>query len=354
MSHPASLTTNALRGLLLGGLFIALLPAGIALSQQPQPPKWSHAFDLKCRSSKDPKFDKARGFGVEVFRDENNGQGLYINEIGVLAAVPGFKDAVVPASKRRPPLWLHGLDLKIRPAGVNDFSKAKLFGLEAFRDDNNGDWLYITEVGGLAVAQGGSGYKPAADPKNPKWVHAVDLKVRAGGVKSFDKDTPAHGIEVFQDDNNGNLIYMCESGMLALVPGYKGLAPIPDKDVKEPEWMHGLDLKVRKGGQKDFDGQTKTYGLEVFLDKNTGNVIYICETGSLAVVPAKPGLSAPTKSPSEPIWTHGLDLKCRKFGKEDFTKNDAPLYGIEVFTDENVGAVIYIGETGSITAVPKP
>jgi hypothetical protein len=353
MSLPVSLKTKALRGLMIGGFVLALLPA--VMAQQPQPPKWSHAFDLKCRSTKDPKFDKARGFGIEVFRDENNGQGIYINELGVMAAVPGFKDQTVPVVNKRAPLWLHGLDLKVRPAGLNDFAKAKTFGLEVFRDEHNGNWLYITEAGGLAGAQGGRGFKPAGDaPKNPKWVHAIDLKVRAGGVKTFDKDTKMHGIEVFLDDNNSNLIFMCESGMVSIVPGYKGSAPIPDKEVKEPEWMHGLDLKVRKGGQKDFDGQTKTFGLEVFLDKNTGNVIYICETGSIAVVPAKAGLTAPTKNPSEPIWTHGLDLNCRKFGKEDFTKTDAPLYGIEVFTDENTGSVLYIGETGSITAVPKP
>jgi hypothetical protein len=348
MLHRVS-SIKALTGMTVAA---ALLAAPVFAQQQPQPPKWSHAFDLRCRSTKQPKFDEnTKGFGIEVFRDENNGLGLYINELGVMGAVGNFKDA---KGAKKSPEWLHGLDLKVRPAGVSSFEKAKVFGLELFRDEHNGNWVYITEVGGMSVAPGGKSFKRADNPKNPKWVHAVDLKCRSGGVRTFDKDTKAIGIEVFQDDNNGNLVFISETGMCSVVPGYEGPAPIADKDIKEPEWLHGLDLKVRKGGQKDFDGQTKTYGLEVFLDKNTNNVIYICETGSVAVVPAKAGLKAPTEKPSEPVWTHGLDLKCRKFKAENFTKSDAPLYGIEVFTDENTGSVIYIGETGMITAVPKP
>lgn len=62
------------------------------------------------------------------------------------------------------------------------------------------------------------------------------------------------------------------------------------QDAKAPKWMHGLDLRVRKGGVKDFtDDPAKTpkYGVEVFRDENNGNLVYISETGSIAVVPAK-------------------------------------------------------------------
>jgi hypothetical protein len=55
---------------------------------------------------------------------------------------------------------------------------------------------------------------------------------------------------------------------------------------KKPKWTHALDLKARKGGQEDFDKAT-TYGIEVFKDENNGNLIYISETGSISVVPAK-------------------------------------------------------------------
>jgi hypothetical protein len=339
----------AVKAVLAGGLVLALaLPAP---AQGPKPPQWSHAFNLKCRNSKQQKFDMARTFGMEVFRDDNNGKGIYIIETGVLAAVPDLNDFKGPGVTSRAPAWLHGLDLKVRPAGVEDFGKARIFGLEVFRDENTGNWIYIDETGGISVTPGGRGFTAVNPPKAPVWMHGLDLKVRKAGEKGFDKDTKVWSIEIFRDENNGNLIYICESGMLAVVPGDKD-APAPTVKAVAPAWLHGLDLKVRRGGQKDFDGQTKTYGLEVFRDDNNGNLIYISETGSLSVVPGKKALAAPTKDPSQPAWTHGLDLKCRLFDKKDFDKT-TPLYGIEVFTDDNTGCIIYICETGAITAVPK-
>jgi hypothetical protein len=53
---------------------------------------------------------------------------------------------------------------------------------------------------------------------------------------------------------------------------------------KGPRWSHGLDLKCRKGGEPDFTKDTKKFGVEVFRDEHTGNLIYISETGSIAVV----------------------------------------------------------------------
>lgn len=56
---------------------------------------------------------------------------------------------------------------------------------------------------------------------------------------------------------------------------------------KGPRWSHGLDLRVRKGGEADFTKDTKKWGVEVFRDENNGNWVYISETGSIAVVPGK-------------------------------------------------------------------
>jgi hypothetical protein len=56
---------------------------------------------------------------------------------------------------------------------------------------------------------------------------------------------------------------------------------------KAPDWKHGMELRVRKAGEADFNKDTKKYGIEVFRDENNGNLIYITETGSIAVVPAK-------------------------------------------------------------------
>jgi hypothetical protein len=53
---------------------------------------------------------------------------------------------------------------------------------------------------------------------------------------------------------------------------------------KAPKWMHALNLGARKSNEPDFTSTTKQYGIEVFRDENNGNLIYISETGSIAVV----------------------------------------------------------------------
>jgi hypothetical protein len=60
----------------------------------------------------------------------------------------------------------------------------------------------------------------------------------------------------------------------------------PEKKVKAPDWQHGMNLRVRKGTEADFNDKTQKIGIEVFKEEN-GNLIYVSETGSIAVVPAK-------------------------------------------------------------------
>ena len=56
---------------------------------------------------------------------------------------------------------------------------------------------------------------------------------------------------------------------------------------KKPAWLHGMNLKARKANEGNFDDKTQKFGIEVFRDENNGNLIYISETGSIAVVPGK-------------------------------------------------------------------
>ena len=56
------------------------------------------------------------------------------------------------------------------------------------------------------------------------------------------------------------------------------------QDAKGPKWSHGLMLRARKGDEPDFTKETKKFGVEVFVDENNGNLIYISETGSISVV----------------------------------------------------------------------
>ena len=39
-----------------------------------------------------------------------------------------------------------------------------------------------------------------------------------------------------------------------------------------------------KGGEKEFE-KAKKYGIEVFEDNRTGNLIFLSETGAIAVLP---------------------------------------------------------------------
>lgn len=83
--------------------------------------------------------------------------------------------------------------------------------------------------------------------------------------------------------------------LLALVCFLFGLVLAPhlsigraaDNKAKSPTWMYGLSLNSRKASEDDFNKDTKKYGLEVFKDEENGNLIYISETGSIAVVRGK-------------------------------------------------------------------
>jgi hypothetical protein len=69
-----------------------------------------------------------------------------------------------------------------------------------------------------------------------------------------------------------------------VAPGAPATAVTPSAGAKGPEWSHGLMLRVRKADQADFDKTTPRVGVEVFRDANNGNLIYITESGAIAVV----------------------------------------------------------------------
>jgi hypothetical protein len=60
-----------------------------------------------------------------------------------------------------------------------------------------------------------------------------------------------------------------------------------DADIKKPKWHHGLSLMVRTANEANFGKDTKKIGIEVFRDENNGNLIYVSDTGSIAVLPGK-------------------------------------------------------------------
>lgn len=305
---------------------------------------WSHAFDLACRKFGEADITKdTKRWGVEAFRDNNSKLGLYISQTGSIALAPNFVDLTVPVSPSQGPKWLTGLDLPARKAGEKEFMKTtKVHAMEVFRDPNADNWLFITEQGNIAATTGK--LFPGAANKTPKWVHSVDLAVRKGGVKEW-KDATKIGIEVYSDGNTGNLVYITEAGNLAIIPETKEVAPGKGKS---PEWLHGLDLSCRKFDEKSFTPATRKFGVEVYHDVTTGNLLCISETGSIAVAPAPATVKAPTANAKEPVWTHGLNVRCRQFGEKTFS-DTTRAFGAEVFIDGNVGVTIYITEQGNIS-----
>jgi hypothetical protein len=333
----------------LAGLALGLALAGFGgpapAQQNPKKLEWTHAFDLACRKLGEDKFTKdTQKFGVEVLKDLNNGLGLYVSQTGSMAVAHGTAN-LKESGKSEGPKWLTGLDLPARKAGEKAFTKdTKVHAMEVFLDPNCDNWLYITEKGNLAATVAKT--KPTGAGGAPKWLHSVDLSVRKGGVKDWSTATK-YGVEVYRDGNTGNLIFISETGAIAVAPE---TTPVKGEG-KAPEWLHGLDLSCRKHDQKAFSKDTPKFGVEVFYDATTSHFVFIAENGAIGVAPAPKEVKAPTANVKEPFWSHGLNVKARAYGELDFSEK-TKVYGAEVFRDDNVGATLYVCETGAIAVTP--
>src|SRR5207302_9154517 len=151
-SSPVFSAPRILTGGLVGVLILAAAASTATGQQKPKELIWTHAFDLGCRRWGELDFSKdTQKFGVEAFKDSNNGLGLYLSQVGSLAAGRGFQDLRLPLQNKGPE-WITGLDLPARKAGEEKFENAKVHSMEVFRDPNTDNWIYITEKGYLAVA----------------------------------------------------------------------------------------------------------------------------------------------------------------------------------------------------------
>jgi hypothetical protein len=305
----------------------------------------THAFDLAARKYGEADITPTtRRFGVEAVRDLNTGKGLYVTEKGSVALCPGF-DRLKAGGSAKGAVWITGLDLPARKAGEKEFLKStKVHSLEIFRDPNSDAFLYITEDGVIAACPAAG--RASFNNKSPQWDHSIDLNVRKGGEKDW-KSASKVGIEIYRDPNTGNLIYVTDAGAIAVIAE---AAESKDKE-KAPSWLHGLDLAVRKADEPAFTKDTKKYGVEVFRDEANGNLVFVCETGSLAVAPGGEKLPAPTVNPKEPTWSHGWNVKARKYQEKEFTERTR-VFGGEVFRDENSGVLLTVSDVGSISVLP--
>lgn len=260
-----------------------------------------------------------------------------------LAAEPANAARAQDKSKAAPPRHLYGHDLRVRKGGNPDFDKnTPRIGVEFFHDAATNSLIVISESGALAVTKA-----PTAGfggDKKCEWKTAHDLHCRKAGEAEFTKNTKKWGVEMFQDRGTNQLLYVCESGSVAL-------APVPGDLVtnRGPKLHHGMEARVRAPEQEKFDAARK-FGIEVFKDENTNDLMYITEVGGISVVPS----SAPAPDPKKiaaPKTQYGLVLRVRAADEEDFSEKTRPI-GLEVFEDPNAGTLFYITEAGSISAVP--
>ncbi len=266
--------TKALVGISEGGS-LAVVPAGAIGNDKTC--KWLTAHDMSARKAGEAEFtSKTKKYGTELFRDSGSGQLLYVGETGSLAFAP------IPAGlvTDRGPKWHHALEPKVRAPDQTSFDKAKKIGMEVFKDENTGGLIYITETGAIATSPAPATPPDAKKILPPKTEYGLVLRVRGANETDFTDKTKQFGVEVFSDPNAGNrLFYITETGAVATAPN-----PGKFSDSRGVTWKAAMALKARKGGEKSFD-TAKKYGVEVFEDNRTGHLIFISDTGAIAVLP---------------------------------------------------------------------
>src|SRR5262245_35725049 len=229
-----------------------------------------------------------------------------------LLAVAGLIGALAWAQDTKGISWKHGLSFQVRKVGEVAFTDStQKIGAEVFLDKDISQAVYIDEKGSIGLgtsAKLGDG----SDVKAPLLYHALEVRVRPVGEAGFGKAIKISS-EVFKDTNADNLVYISEKGHIAVAPA-AGTTP-PDK-IKDPVWFHGLELKVRKAGEKEFDKDTKKVSLEVYKDENTNQLFYLTEEGAVAVTAA--GSTAKPSEVKAPTWFHAFEIKCRKAADKEF------------------------------------
>lgn len=258
-----------------GFISVAPAPTGTVVGMD-KTCKWLTAHDLNCRKAGEAEFtQKTKKWGVELFQDRGTNRLLYACESGSIALAP------VPGGlvTEKGPKWHHALEPRVRALEQIDFTNAKKIGMEVFKDENTNGLLYITETGAVASAASPTTIPDPKKPLPPKAQYGLSLRVRGAEETDFTDKTKQLSVEVFEDPNSGAMFYLTEAGFVATAP-FVGKFPA---DAKGVTWKSAMALRARKAGEPDFP-KAKKYGIEVFEDNRTGNLIFISETGSIAVL----------------------------------------------------------------------
>jgi hypothetical protein len=198
------------------GSIAALPAAGITPPDKIKDPVGYHGLEMKARKHDEKEFSDATAkYSMEVYRDENTNQLIYVTEKGQIATVPAT--GVSAPEKVKTPVWYHGFSLGVRQGDDKDFTKAKKFGVEVYKDENANMLVYITETGSIAVVPAGTLSKPASS-KEPTVQFGRSFQVRKADEPNFTDKTQRFGTEVYKDEITGNSVYISETGQIAVLP----------------------------------------------------------------------------------------------------------------------------------------
>jgi hypothetical protein len=192
-----------------GGL--AYFPGGGGDGKEPE---FQYGLKLKVRKPGEDKFEGAKAFGIEAYKDNNTGGMVYVTDAGLIATAKGVPDKAPETKDVKKPIPLYGLEAKVRKENELEFTNAPKVGIEVFKDDNTGTLIYISDTGSIAAVPA-----PAVIEKGQKlqWRHAFTLKARPGGEADFAK-ARKYGVEVFSDRHTGYLVYVNDAGNIAVLP----------------------------------------------------------------------------------------------------------------------------------------
>jgi len=337
-----------LAGLALAlGLGLVLVPTqgGKARAQGADEKKlvWKHGLKFQVRKAGEKEFtDKTQQYGAEIFQDKLLNQLVYIAEKGDLSLGSAANADSIGTEVKAPKLF-YALELTVREVGESKFEgKVKKYGIEVFNDPNANNIVYVAETGKIAVIPTGTITAPAS-VKNPEWFHGLEVKVRKAGESDFEKAMKV-SLEVYKDEHTNRLIYVTDAGAIATVDAAKVAKPKAD-DIKNPTWYHAFDLKVRPADEDKFTDKAKKFGVEVYKDENADTLLFVSETGSIAVVPAG-GVTKPAKS-ADPKLEAGRAFSVRKANEPNFTEKTQK-FGAEIYTDPNSNTKVYVPETGAL------
>jgi hypothetical protein len=115
----------------------------------------------------------------------------------------------------------------------------------------------------------------AASGRNagPKLLYELMLDMRSAEPGKLTERTRQLAVTVFEDPDADSLLYLTHTGSFAVAANV-----FRESDKHGAELKNSLNARSRKGGE------TRTYGIEVFVDSRTGHRIFISETGSIAVL----------------------------------------------------------------------